>query len=154
AEAEKGHTFGLTFTPDGKRLVSVGSPSVGREQGRVVLWDVASRGGMHATTTKTAAGGTHRVRAVAVSSDERTVAYGTDAGDLRLMSLDPWGKTISVKLSGVSGLSFSKNSTTLAVATYKDVVVIDRATGTETKRFEPGCARQVVFAPDGQSVWV
>lgn len=148
-----GHTFGLAFTPDGTQLISVGSPSSGRDSGQLTHWHVESRGFIHSSTTKTGAAGTHWVRAVAVSEEARIVAHGTDAGDLRLTSLG-FDKPITVKLDRVSGLSFSPDGHTLAVATYTDVVLLSTATGREVKRLKPGAGRLVAFAPDGKSVWV
>jgi len=152
SQPEHGHTFGLAFTPDGKRLLSAGSPSAGRDRGHVVFWDLGERRWKQAVEHLEARG-THWMRAVAVSPDGRTAAAGTDAGDLLLLDANTQKTIATAKTDGVAGLSFAPDGKTLAVANYHRVVLLNAANGTEVNRLEAGRARQVVFAPDGKSVW-
>jgi RNA polymerase sigma factor (sigma-70 family) len=152
---EHGHTFGLAFGKDGKWLLSAGSPSVSSDRGIVVFWDVQARKWKKVTEHLEAAR-TQWMRALALSADGRTAAAGTDSGKLSLIDVQTQeARAAKVDLMNVAGLSFAPDGKSLAIGTFKGLVLVDPATGAETKRFQtPGQARQVVFAPDGKSVWV
>jgi RNA polymerase sigma factor (sigma-70 family) len=154
-QVEHGHTLGLAFSKDGKWLLSVGSPTVVHDRGQVVLWDVETRKWRTATEHLEAVG-SHWMRAVAVSPDGRTAAAGTDSGKLFLLDLQTQdAREAKVELLNVAGLSFAPDGKSLAVGTFKGLVLVDPATGAEIKRYQTlGQARQVAFAPDGKSLWI
>lgn len=153
--AEHGHTFGLAFSKDGKWLLSAGSTSLAYDRGNVVFWDVDAQKWRKATEHLEATG-TQWMRSLAVSPDGRTAAAGSDSGKLFLIDLKTQeARQAKVNLMNAAGLSFAPDGKSLAIGTFKGLVLVDPATGAETKRFEPpGQARQVVFAPDGKSIWV
>ncbi|HKB05144.1 MAG TPA: sigma-70 family RNA polymerase sigma factor, partial [Gemmataceae bacterium] len=150
---EHGHTFGLAFIDGGRRLVSVGSPGGTRNTGNYVFWDVAARKLARESLFEDA-GGTHWVRAVAIAPGGKTAAYGTDSGKVYLMDTKTHATYWQTQTDGVGGLSFAPDGNTVAVATYQRVVVLDAENGRELQRLAAGKARQVVFAPDGKSVWI
>jgi WD40 repeat protein len=150
---QQGHAFGLAFTLDGKRLLSVGSMGAGREAGLYLCWDVQARK-LDAELAVDGVEGTQWLRAVAVSRDGKTVAFGTDSGKLYVVDAGTQGILAQAQIDGVAGLSFAPDGGALAVAAYRRVVVLDPTTLKERMRLEPGRARQVAFAPDGKSLWV
>jgi RNA polymerase sigma factor (sigma-70 family) len=153
-QQEHGHTFGLAFTKDNRRLVSVGSAGVQDGKGMYAFWNLADR----KTENDSIVFGSGRdwVRAVALSPDDKVAAVGTDGGKLFFLDTKTHeSRNARVQLVNACSLSFAPDGKTLAVGTFKGVVLVDPATGTETKRFQPpGQARQVVFARDGKSIWV
>lgn len=155
ARGRVGHTFRLAFTRDGRQLISVGSFSFAdHDRGQLALWDVEGRRLLHAPQDPPA-GGSRWMRSVAVAPDGKTGVVGRDNGELQLIDIPARSARLLTKADGgAAGLSFAPDGKTLAVATYKRVLFLDPATGEETKRFETESARQVVFAPDGKSVWV
>jgi RNA polymerase sigma factor (sigma-70 family) len=159
-QVQHGQTFGLAFTPDGKQLISVGSPASGDKVGSYVFWDVADRK-LTADSLVEDVDRTHWVRAVTMAPDGKTAAIGTDSGRLYLLDTKTHAVLRQTKLDGVAGLSFSPDSKLLAVSTYQEALVLDSANLLTMKRFEPGggrqrpvVIRQVAFAPDGKSVWI
>jgi WD40 repeat protein len=153
-----GHHFGLAFAEDGRRLVSVGSPTATRDAGQIVFWDVAGRRSLDAIRVQHDAGLTHWMRVVAVAPDGRTGVIGSDDGELRL--IDVPGQSVRIKVetgAAVSGLAYAPDGRTLAVVTSGRpgrVLLLDPTTAETRKRLEVDHARLVVFAPDGKSVWV
>jgi WD40 repeat protein/DNA-directed RNA polymerase specialized sigma24 family protein len=150
---EHGHTFGLAFTSDGKQLISVGSPTVDRRTGNYVFWDVEGRK-QGIDTLYSDAGGTHWLRAVALAPGDKKVAFATDSGKIYLMDTKSHADLWQTRTDGAGGLAISPNGKIVAVANYARALLLDAADGRELKRLESGKARQVVFAPDSESVWV
>jgi RNA polymerase sigma factor (sigma-70 family) len=152
--SQHGHISGLAFTPNSKRLVSVGSQAYRPAPGEVVFWDVAA-GRLEADPgVLLEARDGASMQAVAVSPDGKIAVVATFSGTLKIVDLQTQTIHRTVKIDGVAGLSIAPDGKTLAVATSKGIVLLDLASGKEVKRLEPGLARQVVFAPDGKSIWV
>lgn len=153
SQTQQGHTFGLVFTPDGKWLLAAGSPTVSHDRGHLVIWNLADRTSIKAVQIE--ARGNNWMRTVAVSSDGKTIAAGTDSGQLFLIDGQTQQVIKEVKTDVVAGLSFAPDGKILAVATpEKFIILLDPTTGKELKRFEAAHARQVAFTPDGKSLWV
>jgi WD40 repeat protein len=150
-----GGIFGLAFTPEGKWLVSVGSPGDGRRVGQFSFWEMSSPKQEGWLTEHIEPGGLNSMQSVAVSPDGKTAAVGNDSGTLLIVDTKTLAIQPSVKCgSGVTGLSFAPDGKTLAVATSRRVILLDPATRVEVKRLELDSVRQVAFARDGKAIWV
>ena len=141
----EGHTQAVNsvvFSPDGTTLAS------GAFDGKVVLWDVATR-----TNIATLGGHTGTV----FSPDGTTLASGS--GDGTVVLWDVATRTNIATLRGhtqaVNSVVFSPDGTTLASGSWDNTVVLwDVATRTNiaTLRGHTSIVNSVVFSPDGTTL--
>lgn len=152
-DQSEGHIFGLAFTPDNKRLISVGSPTYTSISGNCVFWDLASRQ-MESEEEHLEPDGFGWIRAVAISPDGTKTAIGADDGELRILDTKTHALIAEAKLIGISSLCFSPDGKKLAVGSYQATVVVDASNCRVVQRIkDPDCPK-VVFAPDGKSIWL
>ncbi len=152
-QLEEGHTFRLAFTPDGKTLLSTGTPSPACDRDHIEVWDLTKRQWISSIKYPDVPD-SRGSRSIAVSPDGKTIAAASDSGHVLILDGRTHRLVTTLKLRGGFGLSFSPDGKTLAVGTLQDVVLLDPATGKETGRLDAGWVGPVAFAPDGKSLWV
>ena len=151
-----GRTCGLAFTPDGKTMVSAGSPSLDGDRPSVVFWDLGRRERVGVVACRD----NDLLRTVAVSPNGKTVVALDGAGRLTAINAAnrtvTWAMRIQAEESVIAyGLSFAPNGDVLAVATAHAVVLLDVTTGKQTGSLKTGRGTgAVTFTTDGRSVWV
>ena len=104
-----GSVAGVAFSPDGKTLVTWGSP------GPASLWDVATRTQIGSSL----ASGTSEVDAAAFSPDGKTLATADLSGTVQLWDVAthaPIGPPLATGTGPVDAVAFSPHGTTLATA--------------------------------------
>jgi WD40 repeat protein len=148
-KAHKGEVRGLTFSPYGKRLASVG------EEGGVKVWDAAT--GKLLVTMK---GHTHIINDVAFSPDGRRVASGSDDKTVRVWDAATAKELVTIKgdFGRVFSVAFSPDGKRLALGAWnadreKGSVVkeCDTVTGKELLELQSVIShvQKVTFSPDG-----
>ena len=140
-----GDVDSLAFSPDGKTL------ACGNSNGVISFWDVATTKQVRRTP-----GHLDRLNAVAISPDGRTLATASSDTTVGL-----WDAASAKELGNLKGhkdgvhfVAFSPNGKLLASADHSTishgvVILWDRATGEELRRFK-GCC--MAFSPDGKQI--
>jgi WD40 repeat protein/ABC-type sugar transport system substrate-binding protein len=151
------HTFeghgdivtGVSFSPDGRRLVS--SAVVSAADDGVVEWDLYGYG---VELARFGGESSERLYAAAISPDETSILTGSDRGNLLLRNLET-GEIIrqfSAGEAAINSLAFSPDGQTVVTGSQDNAVILwNVATGEESGRLEGHLApvRSVVYSPDG-----
>ena len=143
-----GSPYALSFSPDGKTLVSGGGDNTVR------LWDIQT--GELKNRLK---GHRDDVNAVIFSQDGEIFASGSDDGTIRLWAAHT-GEMLTIlegdaKFSeGIRALAFSPDGTTLASANAEKIWLWDTSTKQLKEILEGHAApvTSVVFSPDGKTI--
>ena len=141
-------TFALTFSADGKTLVS------GSEDSTVRLWDVHT-GALKCILEEHG----DDVNAVVLSPDGRTLASGSDDGTIQFWDMHIGEMIATLKgdakfPEGINAIAFSPDGKTLASATAEQIWLWDTATK-QLKEILEGHTEfvtTVVFSPDGKTI--
>ncbi len=137
--------FDLTFTPDGKTVISAGS------DGTIKLWDVTSR-----TLKKTLSGHTSEVDFLALSADGKTLASGSKDGTVKLWDVETEADraTLRVHSGGVEALAMTRDGKILATGSAESAIKLwDIPKGKLLKTIplhEGERSGPLAFSPDGR----
>lgn len=145
-DGHKGPLSSVSFTPDGKQLLSAG------KDGKLILWDIQSRKQVWELS-----GGGSQLRAAAVSPDGRLTASGDDTGLLRIYDLSRHSLIQQVKADDISLLALSFDSTGEWIVTGgkdRKVKIWETATARLSGVFEGSFDRinAVALSADGKMV--
>ena len=141
-------TFALTFSADGKTLIS------GSEDSTVRLWDVHT-GALKCVLEEHG----DDVNAVVLSPDGRTLASGSDDGTIQFWDMHTGEMLATLKgdakfPEGINAIAFSPDGETLASATVEQMWLWDISTR-QIKKILEGHIRpvtKVAFSPDGKTI--
>jgi WD40 repeat protein len=147
AFSQGGKTVALTFSQDGKTLVSLVY-----DNGKIVLWDVMTGQQVRTFHTKTV-GSDSRVHSIALSPDGKTLALINIDQIVELWDAAA-GKQIRIlkgHTSNLRSVAFSPDGKTLASGSVSEAILWDVATGEEMHTLLES-ANSIIFSPDGKTL--